>query len=48
MQKIVFDHVTKYFGDSKAVNDAHLTIQEGEFLPCLVRVDAGKRPCCAR
>ncbi|WP_240418952.1 ABC transporter ATP-binding protein [Paenibacillus periandrae] len=42
MQKIVFDHVTKYFGDSKAVNDAHLTIQEGEFFTLLGPSGCGK------
>ncbi|KRE74754.1 ABC transporter ATP-binding protein [Paenibacillus sp. Soil750] len=42
MQKIVFDHVTKYFGTAKAVNDAHLTIQEGEFFTLLGPSGCGK------
>ncbi|MCS7462072.1 ABC transporter ATP-binding protein [Paenibacillus doosanensis] len=42
MQKIVFDHVTKYFGSAKAVNDAHLTIQEGEFFTLLGPSGCGK------
>ncbi|WP_331436730.1 ABC transporter ATP-binding protein [Gordoniibacillus kamchatkensis] len=42
MQKIVFDHVTKYFGSHKAVNDAHFTIQEGEFFTLLGPSGCGK------
>ncbi|RAV22089.1 ABC transporter ATP-binding protein [Paenibacillus contaminans] len=42
MKKIVFDHVTKYFGTAKAVNDAHFTIQEGEFFTLLGPSGCGK------
>ncbi|MCM3270241.1 ABC transporter ATP-binding protein [Paenibacillus elgii] len=42
MQKIVFDHVTKYFGTHKAVNDAHFTINEGEFFTLLGPSGCGK------
>ncbi|MEK0313496.1 ABC transporter ATP-binding protein [Cohnella sp. 56] len=42
MQKIVLDHVTKYFGQNKAVNDAHITIGEGEFFTLLGPSGCGK------
>lgn len=42
MSQVVFDHVTKYFGENKAVNDAHFSINEGEFLPCWDRAAVGK------
>jgi iron(III) transport system ATP-binding protein len=42
MQTIVFDHVTKYFGAAKAVNDAHFKIQEGEFFTLLGPSGCGK------
>lgn len=42
MQNIVFDHVTKYFGTAKAVNDAHFTIEEGEFFTLLGPSGCGK------
>ncbi|MCR8632965.1 ABC transporter ATP-binding protein [Paenibacillus radicis (ex Xue et al. 2023)] len=42
MQKIVFDHVTKYFGGHRAVNDAHFTIEEGEFFTLLGPSGCGK------
>jgi len=42
MQKIIFEHVNKYFGSVKAVNDAHLTIQEGEFFTLLGPSGCGK------
>lgn len=42
MSKVVFDHVTKYFGTSKAVNDAHFTIEEGEFFTLLGPSGCGK------
>ncbi|WP_248926816.1 ABC transporter ATP-binding protein [Paenibacillus hamazuiensis] len=42
MQSIVFDHVTKYFGTNKAVNDAHFTIEAGEFFTLLGPSGCGK------
>lgn len=42
MQKVVFDHVTKYFGTNKAVNDAHFTIEAGEFFTLLGPSGCGK------
>ncbi|MFD0867881.1 ABC transporter ATP-binding protein [Chlamydia abortus] len=42
MQKITFEHVSKYFGTVKAVNDAHFTIQEGEFFTLLGPSGCGK------
>ncbi|UKS30885.1 ABC transporter ATP-binding protein [Paenibacillus sp. HWE-109] len=42
MNRVVFDHVTKYFGESKAVNDAHFTIQDGEFFTLLGPSGCGK------
>lgn len=42
MQKVVFEHVTKYFGTVKAVNDAHFTINEGEFFTLLGPSGCGK------
>lgn len=42
MSQVVFDHVTKYFGDNKAVNDAHFSIEEGEFFTLLGPSGCGK------
>ncbi|GIP34165.1 ABC transporter ATP-binding protein [Paenibacillus sp. J2TS4] len=42
MQRITFEHVTKYFGSVKAVNDAHFVIQEGEFFTLLGPSGCGK------
>ncbi|OBZ14995.1 ABC transporter [Bacillus sp. FJAT-27264] len=42
MIKVDFQHVTKYFGENKAVNDAHFTIQEGEFFTLLGPSGCGK------
>ncbi|TBL75353.1 ABC transporter ATP-binding protein [Paenibacillus thalictri] len=42
MQNIVFDHVTKYFGTQKAVNDAHFQIEAGEFFTLLGPSGCGK------
>ncbi|NGM83445.1 ABC transporter ATP-binding protein [Paenibacillus sp. 7124] len=42
MSKVVFDHVTKYFGTAKAVNNAHFTIEEGEFFTLLGPSGCGK------
>lgn len=42
MQKIIFDHVTKYFGSQKAVNDVDFTINEGEFFTLLGPSGCGK------
>lgn len=42
MQKVVFDQVTKYFGQNKAVNNAHFTIEEGEFFTLLGPSGCGK------
>lgn len=42
MQNIVFDHVSKYFGSHKAVNDANFVIQEGEFFTLLGPSGCGK------
>ncbi|TCZ74623.1 ABC transporter ATP-binding protein [Paenibacillus albiflavus] len=42
MQSIVFDHVNKYFGDMRAVNDAHFTIEAGEFFTLLGPSGCGK------
>jgi iron(III) transport system ATP-binding protein len=40
--RIVFDHVSKYFGETKAVNDAHFSIEEGEFFTLLGPSGCGK------
>jgi len=42
MQSVSFEHVTKYFGQSKAVNDAHFRIEEGEFFTLLGPSGCGK------
>ncbi|MEK8129947.1 ABC transporter ATP-binding protein [Paenibacillus filicis] len=42
MSKVVFDRVTKYFGTAKAVNNAHFTIEEGEFFTLLGPSGCGK------
>lgn len=42
MKKVVFDRVTKYFGTVKAVNNAHFTIEEGEFFTLLGPSGCGK------
>ncbi|MGG4346560.1 ABC transporter ATP-binding protein [Paenibacillus lautus] len=42
MSQVVFDHVTKYFGENKAVNDAHFSINEGEFFTLLGPSGCGK------
>ncbi|MFB5763931.1 ABC transporter ATP-binding protein [Paenibacillus medicaginis] len=42
MSRVVFDHVTKYFGEHKAVNDASFTIEEGEFFTLLGPSGCGK------
>ncbi|WP_372630878.1 ABC transporter ATP-binding protein [Cohnella sp.] len=42
MQSVTFEHVTKYFGQSKAVNDAHFKIEEGEFFTLLGPSGCGK------
>lgn len=42
MTRIVFDHVSKYFGETKAVNDAHFSIEEGEFFTLLGPSGCGK------
>lgn len=42
MQQVAFDHVTKYFGTNKAVNDAHFTIEAGEFFTLLGPSGCGK------
>lgn len=42
VQKIRFDHVSKYFGEHKAVNDAHFTIEAGEFFTLLGPSGCGK------
>lgn len=42
MQSVSFEHVTKYFGTVKAVDDAHFTIEEGEFFTLLGPSGCGK------
>lgn len=42
MIKVDFQHVTKFFGENRAVNDAHFTIQEGEFFTLLGPSGCGK------
>jgi iron(III) transport system ATP-binding protein len=42
MQPIVFEHVSKYFGDHKAVNDVHFRIEKGEFFTLLGPSGCGK------
>ncbi|MEK3734931.1 ABC transporter ATP-binding protein [Paenibacillus sp. FSL M8-0334] len=42
MSSVVFNHVTKYFGENKAVNDAHFSIEEGEFFTLLGPSGCGK------
>ncbi|WP_010270561.1 ABC transporter ATP-binding protein [Paenibacillus senegalensis] len=42
MQTVRFDHVTKYFGTTKAVNDVHFTIESGEFFTLLGPSGCGK------
>lgn len=42
MQTVRFDHVTKYFGTAKAVNDVHFTIESGEFFTLLGPSGCGK------
>ncbi|AJY73432.1 ABC transporter ATP-binding protein [Paenibacillus beijingensis] len=42
MSAIVFDHVNKYFGNARAVDDAHFKIEEGEFFTLLGPSGCGK------
>lgn len=40
-----FEHVSRYFGDVKAVEDANLEIQDGEFFSMLGPSGSGKTTC---
>jgi putative spermidine/putrescine transport system ATP-binding protein len=40
-----FDHVSRYFGDVKAVDDANLEIRDGEFFSMLGPSGSGKTTC---
>ncbi|REK76173.1 ABC transporter ATP-binding protein [Paenibacillus paeoniae] len=42
MAQITIDHVTKYFGDAKGVDDAHIDIGHGEFFTLLGPSGCGK------
>ena len=42
MASVTFDHTTKEFGDTKAVNDLVLEIQDGEFMVLVGPSGCGK------
>ena len=44
---VVFDDVTKSFGEVVAVDDIDLEIAEGEFFSLLGPSGSGKTTCCA-
>lgn len=46
MTKVRIENVSKYFGEVKGVDNADLTIEDGEFSPCSVQAAAAKQPCC--
>lgn len=46
MIQVTLDRVSKQFGQSHGVSEVDVSIQPGDFLLCLARVDAAKRPPC--
>jgi ABC-type sugar transport system ATPase subunit len=42
MASVTYDHVTKTFGDTKAVNDLYLAVQDGEFIVLVGPSGCGK------
>src|SRR5438270_11848052 len=44
MATVTYDHVTKEFGDTKAVNDLALEIEDGEFMVLVGPSGCGKTP----
>ena len=42
MASVTYDHVTKTFGDTKAVDDLYLAVQDGEFIVLVGPSGCGK------